>query len=110
MKHAGQQTLEVIESMLRPLRAHPMLIEKSPGSFYIKSNAFLHFHEDPVGVFADVKADLVHFERHRVTTKAEQKKLLGLVDRCLKEVAGGNAMREPRPSSKKQRKQTSTCA
>lgn len=33
----------------------PELRERSEGVFYLKSAAFLHFHEDPSGMFADLK-------------------------------------------------------
>ena len=45
------------------------------GVFYRGSRAFLHFHEDPSGFYADVRLD-ADFERMRVTTKAERKRLL----------------------------------
>ena len=34
-----------------------MLREKKRGSFYLKSKGYLHFHEDPKGMFADVEHD-----------------------------------------------------
>ena len=53
MKHATMETLAGFEGLLNQLRAVPGLIEKRPGVFYRKSKAFLHFHEDPEGLFAD---------------------------------------------------------
>ncbi len=53
MKHAGA-ALDQIESLLADLRTLP-LKEKSRGVFYFKSRSFLHFHEDPNGLFADVR-------------------------------------------------------
>ena len=44
--------------------------------------AFLHFHEDPAGLFADVKVGGA-FERHRVSTAVEQDDLLAVVRRAL---------------------------
>ena len=79
MKHAGQAALKGIEPLLFKLRHCAQLIERTPGSFYLRSKAYLHFHEDVSGVFADVKLDHVNFERFRVTTKREQARLLSLV-------------------------------
>ena len=31
------------------------MVEKKRGVFYFKSRAFLHFHEDPKGMFADIR-------------------------------------------------------
>jgi hypothetical protein len=55
MKHATAQALAQIPELLEQLRAIPGLVEKGPGVFYRKGRAFLHFHEDPAGLFADVR-------------------------------------------------------
>ena len=57
MKHAGTKALASIEPLLERLRATGLLKEKSRGTFYLKSRAFLHFHEDPAGMFADIRAE-----------------------------------------------------
>lgn len=77
MKHATAATLDELEALLQALRGLPGLTEKSRGVFYRKSRAFLHFHEDPAGVFADVRdADGRDFERIDVTAEAGQARLL----------------------------------
>ena len=83
MKHAGAAALEEIGPLLAEIRKRPHLREKSPGSFYAKSKAYLHFHEDPAGMFADVKLDFVEFTRMRATTAKEQKALLAKIDKSL---------------------------
>ena len=55
MKHAGADALDRLEPLLHRLRATGLLKEKSRGIFYLKSRAFLHFHEDPAGLFADIR-------------------------------------------------------
>ena len=84
MKHVGTEALAALGHVLEALREQDGLVERKPGTFYLRSKAFLHFHEDPAGLFADVKEDLVSFTRYRVTTHAEQRKLLQVVTRCLK--------------------------
>jgi hypothetical protein len=76
LKHAGPETLLRLESLLETLRQVPGLIEKKPGVFYRKSKAFLHFHEDPAGMHADVRLAGTEFERLRVETAKEQAALL----------------------------------
>jgi hypothetical protein len=67
MKHAGPAALDAIEPILAQVRAVPGLTEKSRGTFYRKSRAALHFHEDPAGMFADVRGpDGGDFVRIRV--------------------------------------------
>ena len=67
MKHAGVTTLDQLEPLIERLRAIPALKEKSRGVFSLKSRAFLHFHEDPKGLFADIRTvDGKDFERFQV--------------------------------------------
>jgi hypothetical protein len=72
--------LDDLEEVLSELRRVDGLTEKSRGVFYRGSRAFLHFHEDPSGMYADVRVD-TEFERLRVTTKAERRRLLSVVRR-----------------------------
>lgn len=55
MRHAGAEGLARLEPLLADLRAVPQLTERKPGVFYRRSVAALHFHEDPAGLFADLK-------------------------------------------------------
>ena len=72
MKHAGQAALDQLEPTLAALRALPGLTEKGRGVFYRKSRAFLHFHEDPKGLFADLRDTAGRdFERFDVTQSSE---------------------------------------
>jgi len=67
MKHAGPEALGRLAPVLDRLRALPGLVEKRPGVFYRRSRAFLHFHEDPQGLFADLRAaDGINFDRFKV--------------------------------------------
>lgn len=77
MKHAGPAALDALEPLIASLRALPGLTEKSRGIFYRKSKAFLHFHEDPKGLFADIRADDgSDFDRFDVTTAEGRARLL----------------------------------
>lgn len=55
MKHAGAAALDRLEPLLIQIRALGRLKERSRGVFYLKSRAFLHFHEDAAGLFADLR-------------------------------------------------------
>jgi hypothetical protein len=83
MKHAGPATLKLLDDLLVEIRKRPELRERTPGSFYFKSKGYLHFHEDPAGIFADVKLDFADFTRLRATTATEQRALLKQIDRSL---------------------------
>ena len=75
MKHAGSEALDALEDLLVKLRKHAALREPKRGTFYLKSSAILHFHEDPKGFFADLKID-GEFTRFRVSTAKERAALL----------------------------------
>jgi hypothetical protein len=82
MRHARPEDLVPLAGLLTSLRALDGLTERSPGTFYRKSNAFLHFHADAAGMFADLK-EHGEFVRYRATTKREQAALLRRATRAL---------------------------
>ncbi len=57
MRHARDADLDRIEDLLAQVRTLPGLKEKKRGCFYWKSRGFLHFHEDPKGMFADLAGE-----------------------------------------------------
>jgi hypothetical protein len=69
-----------VEGLLVELRTLPGLTEKKRGVFYRKSRAFLHFHEDPKGMFADISDP---DERIDVTEAAGQAALVKAARRRL---------------------------
>ncbi|HEX3364266.1 hypothetical protein [Phenylobacterium sp.] len=80
MRHARDQDLDRVEDLLVQLRTLPGLTEKKRGVFYRKSRAFLHFHEDPKGMFADISDP---DERIDVTEPAGQAALMAAARRRL---------------------------
>jgi hypothetical protein len=75
MRHAGPRALESLEPLLEELRKIAGLVERKRGIFYQGAAAFVHFHEDPAGMFADLKRG-ADFERYAVNTPAEIARLL----------------------------------
>jgi hypothetical protein len=72
MKHAGAAALDQLEPLLARIREGGALREKSRGIFYLKSRAYLHFHEDPAGIFVDIRAaDGKEFDRMKLDGKVE---------------------------------------
>jgi len=78
VRHVSAAGLDELDDLLLELRHVDGLKETKRGVFSRGSRAFLHFHEDPTGLYADVRID-AEFERMRVTTKAERKRLLSVV-------------------------------
>ena len=78
MKHATPKTLDAIEPLLAGIRKFAGLRERQRGIFYKKSIAYLHFHEDPAGLFADVKLG-GGWKRLDVSTSRAKRELLSAV-------------------------------
>jgi hypothetical protein len=100
VRHAGPDTLARIAPLLAELRTRPLLRERRPGVFELKSRAFLHFHDDRSGVFADVRL-AGDFVRMPVTTRSEQADLLDRIDGCLSSVEARAAGRGARESARR---------
>jgi len=86
MKHAGPASLDVLEPLLADIRQRagtdPKIVEKKRGSFYRKGKAWLHFHEDPAGFFADLKGP-DDWLRMRVNDDGERQALMAAIDEAL---------------------------
>lgn len=82
MRHARETALDTIEDLLEEIRGHQSLTERKRGAFYKKSAGFVHFHEDPAGMFADLKV-AGEWKRFRVTTRAEQRRFLSMLSSAL---------------------------
>jgi hypothetical protein len=82
MRHANETDLLRLTELLKRVRQLPGLRERKLGAFYSGSVGFLHFHEDPAGMFADLKVGS-EWERMRVTTAAEQTTLVSRVREVL---------------------------
>ena len=81
VRHARDAALDELEPLLEQLRAVPGLVEKKRGVFYRSSRAFLHFHEDPSGLHADIRSGVV-FDRVRVESAVERDALVDRVRRA----------------------------
>ena len=91
MRHATPDDLVEIDGLLRDLRAIDGLVEKRPGVFSHRSRAFLHFHADPAGLYADVRLSGEDFERRPVRTRTQQHELV----RDVRAVIGDKAANTP---------------
>lgn len=84
MKHATPAALEGLSDLLEQIRKKDGIKEKKLGVFYRKSKAFLHFHEDPAGLFADLNVNVgADFERYPVNIEQEWTALLSAIDQAL---------------------------
>jgi hypothetical protein len=79
MKHAGAAALEALSDLLESLRSRTALVERRPGIFYVSGKAFLHFHEDLAGLFADLRLGS-DWQRFPVNKPDERAELLAAID------------------------------
>lgn len=84
MKHASIQILQSNTELLDQLRSIDAIQEKKLGVFYLKSRAFLHFHEDRGTLFADVRLDGLDFRRVAANTPDDQKRLVRKIRQAVK--------------------------
>jgi len=79
MKHAGTAAFGALRDLLQSLRTRTALVERRPGIFYVSGKAFLHFHEDPAGLFADLRL-ANDWRRFPVNSPGERAELLAVID------------------------------
>jgi hypothetical protein len=75
MKHATKEGLTPIAGLLDQIRSEARVKERGTGVFYRRGKAFLHFHEDPRGIFADIRGP-EDWERFAVSGRSGQRSLL----------------------------------
>ncbi len=93
-------TLDRIAPLLEKLRAHPALVEVRPTEFEVEGRSFLHFHDDPGGVVADVLLTEGRVSMP-VSSSAEQADLLERIDRSLESLDARVRDRQRRPPGRR---------
>ncbi len=78
VRHGTPDDLAALTGLLARFRAIEGLVERRLGGFYRRPRAFLHFHHDPKGMFADVRFG-DDFVRLPVDTLAQQADLVARV-------------------------------
>jgi TDG/mug DNA glycosylase family protein len=105
MKHATPAALDRIEPLLGEIRRCEGLVEHERGLFSRGPRAFLHFHEDPAGMFADLRSG-AGFARMRVSTAGERRAFLRALQKALASATGATpAHRARRPAAKRARRE-----
>jgi hypothetical protein len=94
MKHAGGAALQNLGELLDQIRMKDGVREKKLGVFYRKSKPFLHFHEDPAGLFADLSAG-AGFDRYPVNGEPDRLTLLSAIERALSDAKAGGPRSVP---------------
>lgn len=83
MRHAGSEALDALEGLLVEIRKLEGLKEKKRGTFYRGPSGFIHFHEDPAGLFADLRRR-EGWKKYRVNSRAERSAFMTEARKVLK--------------------------
>jgi hypothetical protein len=75
-------TLETLAPLLKFLRSYEVLGEANETKFLLKGRDFIHFHDEPEGLWADVKLSKGRV-RVSVSTASEQSELMEKVAKKL---------------------------
>jgi hypothetical protein len=100
MKHATAESLDQIGALLDEIRTFEGLREKTRGVFYLKSRAFLHFHEDDGTLYADARLSGHDFDRFCLETSADQRRLVAAIRRHVIEPSKDPTSRSNRSDAK----------
>lgn len=76
------ETLNKLEPLLRFLRSYEVLEETSETRFLLKGRDFIHFHDDPDGLWADARLTKGRI-RLSVASQSEQGELMEMITRKL---------------------------
>lgn len=90
-----QATLDLLQPLLEVLRAHPALREVRPTAFHFDNRDFVHFHDEPEGIFADVRLRK-GVVRMPASSSSEQAELLERIDEALSSLDSHSRDRERR--------------
>ena len=77
MARADAESLKPLAPLLRQLRDIKGVKETQPGTFYVRRDAFIHFHDEGGVLHADLKKPGGSgFDRFALATPADQRKLV----------------------------------
>ena len=90
-----ESTLETPAPLLGFLRSYDVLEETSGPKFLLRGKDFIHFHDDPDGLWADTRLSKEGRVRMSVATREEQGELMGKIANTL-DVLESHEMRNKR--------------
>lgn len=97
-----KSTLDTLDPLLDALRGYSVLDEVRPAAFQLRDRDFIHFHETPQGIVADV---LLAKGRVRmpVSTDAQQVELLERIEPQLSSLESHGERRRRRAKTRSER-------
>ena len=94
MRHETNETLEML---LNFLRSYEILSEMKPTNFHLNGKGFIHFHDEPDGLWADIFLSKGRL-RMPANTASEQADVIGTIETTLESLESGTQKRKIRKS------------
>ena len=81
MTRTDVSRLEDLLPVLTELRSWPGVVERSPGTYYLRRQPFLHFHAGPAGRRADIRRpdDWLQYDLPEPSTAATRRRFLAVL-------------------------------
>ena len=92
-----QQTIEALSILLNFLRSYEILNEVKPTNFHLNGKKFIHFHDEPYGLWADIFPSKGVI-RMPDNTASEQADVIGNIKPILESLESGAKKRKTRKS------------
>ena len=94
MRHETNETLEML---LNFLKSYEILSEMKPTNFHLNGKGFIHFHDEPDGLWADIFLSKGRL-RMPANTASEQADVIGTIETTLESLESGTQKRKIRKS------------
>ena len=94
MRHEINETLEML---LNFLKSYEILSEMKPTNFHLNGKGFIHFHDEPDGLWADIFLSKGRL-RMPANTASEQADVIGTIETTLESLESGTQKRKIRKS------------
>ena len=92
-----QQTIEALSILLNFLKSYEILNEVKPTNFHLNGKGFIHFHDEPDGLWADIFLSKGRL-RMPVNIDAEQENVIGTIEPTLESLESVTQKRKTRKS------------
>ena len=92
-----QETIEALSILLNFLRSYEILNEVKPTNFHLNGKGFIHFHDEPDGLWADIFLSKGRL-RMPANTASEQADVIGTIEPTLESLESGTQKRKKRKS------------
>ena len=92
-----QETIDALSILLNFLKSYEILNEVKPTNFHLNGKGFIHFHDEPDGLWADIFLSKGRL-RMPANTDSEQADVIGTIEPTLESLESVTQKRKTRKS------------